>query len=59
MVLLTNSPTNAKVETLTPSTFLALRREPLENLMYRHTGLATRVRRELKSSLAETCVVNA
>ncbi len=55
IALLTDSPTNATVETLTPSTFLALQREQLDNLMRRHTGLAEQVRRALESRRAETC----
>ena len=53
--LLTNSPTTATVETLTPSIFLALQREQLEYLMRRHQGLADQVRRALESRRAGTC----
>jgi ATP-binding cassette subfamily B protein len=55
IALLTNSPTNATVETLTPSTFLALQPEQLENLMRRNPGLAAQVNRALECRRAETC----
>jgi ATP-binding cassette subfamily B protein len=54
IALLTDSPTTATVETLTPSVFLALQREQLENLMRRHEGLAAQVRLALESRRAET-----
>ncbi|MFL6257311.1 MAG: ABC transporter transmembrane domain-containing protein [Pyrinomonadaceae bacterium] len=59
IALLTDSPTTATVETLTPSTFLALQREQLDNLMRRHPGLAEQVQRALESRRAETCAFNA
>jgi ATP-binding cassette, subfamily B, bacterial len=59
ITLLTNSTTTATVETLVPSTFLALRREQLDILTQRHPGLASQVRSALESRQAETCVVNA
>jgi ATP-binding cassette subfamily B protein len=55
IALLTDSPTTATVETLMPSTFLALQREQLDNLMQRHPGLAEQVRRALESRRAEKC----
>ena len=57
IALLTNSPTTATVETLTPGIFLALQREQLQNLMRRHPGLAEQVRQTLESRRAETCAV--
>jgi len=53
--LLTDSPTTATVETLTPSTFLVLQREQLQSLMRRHAGLRAQVRQALESRVAETC----
>lgn len=55
IALLTNSPTTATVETLTPSIFLALQREQLDHLMRRHQGLAEQVRGALESHRAGTC----
>jgi ATP-binding cassette subfamily B protein len=46
--LLTDSPTTATVETLTPSTFLVLQREQLRNLMRRHEALGAQVRHALE-----------
>jgi ATP-binding cassette subfamily B protein len=59
IALLTNSATTATVETLTPSTFLALQREQLDHLMRRHPGLAVQVRRTLESRRAETFALDA
>ena len=58
IALLTDSPTTATVETLTPSTFLALQREQLDNLMRLHPGLAEQVRRALENRRAETSAAN-
>ncbi len=55
IALLTDSPTTATVETLTPSTFLVLQREQLRNLMRRHAGLGAQVRHALERRAAETC----
>jgi ATP-binding cassette, subfamily B, bacterial len=55
IALLTDSPTTATVETLTPGIFLALQSEQLESLMRQHPGLAAQVRRALESRRAETC----
>jgi len=59
IALLTDSPTTATVETLTPCTFLVLQREQLQNLMRRHAGLGSQVRRALERRVAETCASDA
>ena len=59
IALLTDSPTTATVETLTPGIFLAFQREQLENLMRQHPGLSEHVRRALESRRAETCADSA
>lgn len=53
VALLTDSPTTATVETLTPSTFLVLQREQLQNLMRRHEALGAQVRHALERRAAE------
>jgi ATP-binding cassette subfamily B protein len=59
IALLTDSPTTATVETLTPCIFLVLQREQLQNLMRRHAGLGAQVRVALERRLAETCAATA
>jgi ATP-binding cassette subfamily B protein len=59
IALLTDSPTTATVETLTPGIFLALQREQLESLMRQHPGLSAQVRRALESRRAETSADSA
>ncbi len=59
MALLTDTPTTATVETLTPCIFLVLQREQLQNLMRRHAALGAQVRAALERRLAETCAVTA
>lgn len=49
----------AAVETLTPCTFLVLQREQLQNLMRRHAGLGSQVRRALERRVPETCASDA
>ncbi|HEX8844622.1 MAG TPA: ATP-binding cassette domain-containing protein [Pyrinomonadaceae bacterium] len=53
IALLTDSPTTATVETLTPSIFLILQREQLEALMNKHAELGAQVRQSLRRRVAE------
>ncbi len=59
IALLTDSPTTATVETLTPCAFLVLQREQLQNLMRRHSELGAQVRVALERRLAETFAATA
>ena len=52
--LLTDSPTIATVETLTPCAFLVLQREQLQTLTRRHPALGEHLRRALERRVAET-----
>jgi ATP-binding cassette subfamily B protein len=59
IALLTNIPTTATVETLTPSIFFILQREQLQKLMHQHPDLNAQVRAALKTRIAETDTMTA
>jgi len=52
--LLANIPTTASVTTLTPSIFITLQREQLNQLVEQHAGLATQMRAALEQRLVQT-----
>jgi ATP-binding cassette subfamily B protein len=59
IALLTDTPTTATVETLTPCIFIILQREQLQKLMHQHAELGTQVQQALKRRIAETDAMTA
>jgi len=57
--LLANIPTTATVATLTPSIFLTLQREQLNQLVQQYAGLGAQMREALEHRLAQTYAMTA